>query len=109
MGSHLINLTFLEKLRGLSLASATLEIEYAMEFYENAIGKEGNGKPSHKIHFPSNNSEPCLWFLLRSKSSMQRNFSLIFLSLIRKYILTMRSEALFDGAQAKIRHDGMFL
>ena len=23
-----------------------------MEFYENKIGKEGNGKPRHKIRFP---------------------------------------------------------
>ena len=31
----------------------------------------GNGKPPHKIHFPRKNSEHCLWFLLRWKSSMQ--------------------------------------
>ena len=34
-----------KKLRALSLVSATLEIDYAMEFYENTIGEEGNGKP----------------------------------------------------------------
>ena len=39
----------------------------------NAIGEEGNGKPPHESHFPRKNSEPCLWFLLRSKSSMQRS------------------------------------
>ena len=44
-----------------------------MEFYENIIANEGNGKPPHKLHFPSKNSEPCLWFLLRSKSNMQWN------------------------------------
>ena len=40
---------------------------------QNAIGEEGNGKPHHKFHFPKKNSEPCLWFLLRSKSSMLWN------------------------------------
>ena len=40
---------------------------------KNAIGKEGNGKPPHEFHFPRKNSEPCLWFLLRSKPSMQRS------------------------------------
>ena len=35
------------------------------------IGEEDNGKPPHKTNFPRNNSEPCLSFLLRSKSSMQ--------------------------------------
>ena len=35
------------------------------------IGEEGNGKPPHKIHFPRKNSKLCLWFLLRSKSSLQ--------------------------------------
>ena len=39
------------------------------------MGEEGNGKPPHKIHFPRRSSEPCLWFLLRSKSSMQRSRS----------------------------------
>ena len=38
-------------------------------------GEEGNGKPPHEIHF-TRNSEPCLWFLLRSNSIMQRSFSL---------------------------------
>ena len=36
----------------------------------NTIGKEGNMKPPHEFHFPIKNSEHCLWFLLRSKSSM---------------------------------------
>ena len=40
----------------------------------NAIGEESNGKPHHKIHFPRKNLGPCLWFLLRSKSSMRRSF-----------------------------------
>ena len=33
--------------------------------------EEGNGKPPHNIHFPRKNSEPCIQFLLRSKSSVQ--------------------------------------
>ena len=36
------------------------------------IGEEGNGNPPRKIHCPRN-SEPCLWFLLHSKSSMQHS------------------------------------
>ena len=35
-----------------------------------AIGEESNGKP-YQVYFPRENSEPCLCFLLRSKSSMQ--------------------------------------
>ena len=31
------------------------------------IGKKGNVKPTHKIHLPRKNSEPCILFLLRSK------------------------------------------
>ena len=58
---------------GNSPFSATLEFEYAMEFYENAIGEKGNGRPPHEIHFPRNNSEPCLLFLVRSNSSMLWN------------------------------------
>ena len=42
---------------------------------KNAIGEEGNGKPPHEFHFLRKNSEPCLWFLLRLKSSMQHSFS----------------------------------
>ena len=38
-----------------------------------AIGEEGNGKPPHEIHFPRENSDPCLWFLLHSKWSMRRS------------------------------------
>ena len=64
-----MNSTSLEKLRALSLVSATLEIEYML----NTIGEEDNGKPPHEFHFPRKNLEPCLWFLLRSKSSMQRS------------------------------------
>ena len=51
-GNHLVNSTSLEKLTTLSLVSATLEIEYALEFYENTIGEEGNGKPPREFHFP---------------------------------------------------------
>ena len=40
---------------------------------KNAINEEGNGKPPHKFHFPRKNSEPRLWFLLRSTSSMLNN------------------------------------
>ena len=40
----------------------------------NAIGEKGNGKPSHKIPSSRKYSKPCLWFLLRSKSSMRRSF-----------------------------------
>ena len=69
-GNHLIKSTSLEKAQSPVSGSATLEIEYAMGFYEATTGEEGNGKPPHKIHFPWKNSEPCLWFLLRSKSSM---------------------------------------
>ena len=38
------------------------------------IGEEGSGKPPHKVHLPRKDSEPCLWFLLPSKSRMQRSF-----------------------------------
>ena len=41
---------------------------------ESTIGEEDNGKPPHEIHYPRENSELRLWFLLRSKSSMQRSF-----------------------------------
>ena len=51
-----------------------------MEFYENITGEEGNGKRPHKIHFPRKSSEPCLWFLLRSKSSMLWNSMKILLA-----------------------------
>ena len=72
-GNHIMNSTYLEKLRALSLVSAKLEIEYALEFYENTIGAECNREPPHKIHFPRKSSEPCLWFLLSSKLSMLWN------------------------------------
>ena len=38
---------------------------------KNGIGEEGKGKPPHEFHFPRKNSEPCLWFLLCLKSSVQ--------------------------------------
>ena len=41
---------------------------------QNAVGEEGNEKPPNKFQLPIKTSEPCLWFLLRSKSSMQRSF-----------------------------------
>ena len=40
---------------------------------KNAAGEEGNGRQPHEFHFPRKDSEPYLWFLLRSKSSMQRS------------------------------------
>ena len=49
------------------------QFDSSMYHFQNAIGEEGNGKPSHEFHFPRKNSEPFLWFLLRSKSSMQRS------------------------------------
>ena len=55
-----MNSTSLEKLRSLSLVSTTLEIEYAMDFYENTIGEEGNGKPPHEVQFLRKKSEPSL-------------------------------------------------
>ena len=50
-GNHFINSTFLESSE-LSLVSASLENEYAMEVYHSTIGEEGNGKPPPKFHFP---------------------------------------------------------
>ena len=35
--------------------------------------EEGNEKPPRKNNFPRKNSEPCVWFMLRSKSSMRRS------------------------------------
>ena len=58
-----------------------------MEFYENAIGEEGNGKSPHEFHFPRRNSEPCLWLLLRLKSSMQLR---VFIPRIRRGSILMR-------------------
>ena len=40
---------------------------------KNAIGEEGNWKPPCEVHFLRRISEPCLWFLLRSKSNMVWN------------------------------------
>ena len=51
-----------------------------MEFYENTIGEEGNGKPPHEFHFCRKNSERCLWFLLSLKSSMLWNSMKILLA-----------------------------
>ena len=39
--------------------------------------EEDNGKPGHKVHFPRRNPEACRWFLLLSKSSMQRSLSFV--------------------------------
>ena len=36
-----------QKLRALSLVSATLKIEHNVELYEHTIGEEGNGKPPY--------------------------------------------------------------
>ena len=44
--------------------------------FQNTIGEEGNGRPSHEFYFPRKNSEPCFWFLLRSKSSMQHSLKI---------------------------------
>ena len=44
----------------------------SMRHNKNAIGKDANGKPPHEFHFPRKNSEPRLWFLLRSKSIIRR-------------------------------------
>ena len=45
------------------------------EFYpgqnESAMGEECNGKLPHKDQYPRKYWESCLWFLLRSKLSMQ--------------------------------------
>ena len=51
------------KLRGCEFASRR-------EHNKDAIGEEGNGKPPNEFDFPRRNSEPCIWFLLRSKSSV---------------------------------------
>ena len=48
------------------------QLDSSMCHDKNTIGAEGNEKLSHKIYFPGKHSEPCLWFLLRSKSSMRR-------------------------------------
>ena len=49
------------------------QFDSSMCHFYKAIGEECNGNPPHEFHFPRKNTEPCLWFLLRSKSSMQRN------------------------------------
>ena len=41
---------------------------------KNAIDEEGNENPPHKTNFSRNSLVPCVRFLLRSKSSMQRSF-----------------------------------
>ena len=38
---------------------------------EGTIGMESKEKPLHTIQFPRRDSEPCLWFLLCLKWSMQ--------------------------------------
>ena len=55
---------------------------------ENSIGEEDNGRLPHKIHFPRKKSGHCLWFLLHSKSSMQRRSR----SEEERFVFTM-----FDG------------
>ena len=50
------------------------QFDSSMRYNEIAIGEEGNGRPPHQFHFPRKSSEPCLWFLLRWKSSMQCSF-----------------------------------
>ena len=61
-GNNLIKSISLMKLRALSLVSATLEIEYGMEFYENTVDEEGNGKQPHKIHFLDETQSPVSGF-----------------------------------------------
>ena len=53
------------------------QLDSYMCYSKNSIGEEGNGKPPHTFHVPRKDSEPCLWLLLRSKSSMQRSFLLV--------------------------------
>ena len=38
---------------------------------ESVTGEDGNGRPPHKTYFSRKYYRPCLWLLLRSKSSMQ--------------------------------------
>ena len=38
------------------------------------LARKATGNPPVTFHFPRKNSEPCLWFPLRSKSSMRRSF-----------------------------------
>ena len=45
---------------------------------QNAIGEESDGKSTHKVHLRRKDSGPCLWFLIRWKSSVSRSFSGIF-------------------------------
>ena len=47
--------------------------------FKNAIGEEGNGNPPHEFNFPRKNSEPCLKFLLCSKSSCNAVFFIVVL------------------------------
>ena len=49
------------------------QFDSSMCHFLNAICEEGNGKPPREFHFPRRNSERCLWFLLRSTSSVQRS------------------------------------
>ena len=46
------------------------EFESSTCHNKNTISEEGNGKSPHEIKFLKKDSEPCLWFLLRVKSSM---------------------------------------
>ena len=66
------------KLRALSLVSAILKIEYAMQYTYSYTSL---------IHIPiskpfgDENSEHCLWFLIRSKSSMLCSIPILILNL----------------------------
>ena len=77
-GNHLVKTTSLEKPRVLSLVSATLEIEYAMQYTYGYTSL---------IHIPilkpigEENSEHCLWFLLLSKSSIICSIPIVLLYL----------------------------
>ena len=59
----------------LSIRTRNTGVGFEFESYtchkQNTLGE---GKPPHDIHFPRKNTEPCLWFLLRSKSNMRRSF-----------------------------------
>ena len=50
-----------------------VELESCTCHNKSSTCKEGSGKSPHRIHFPTKSSEPCLWFLLRSKSCMLWN------------------------------------
>ena len=41
---------------------------------KDVLARKATGKPPRAIPLPRKNSKLCIWFLLRSKSSMQRRF-----------------------------------